>query len=130
MHPRSLKKCEVSADLYWYLGEDNPNSSLARSSAGSCKWLSFSLRFGLIWISNLRLVFYLEIVCLEVLVCFFESMLSRYCADASKMLHDTMLNKVVYGDMTFFNHHSPGRILNRFAKDIGCIDEYSVSNSN
>jgi ATP-binding cassette subfamily C (CFTR/MRP) protein 4 len=50
--------------------------------------------------------------------------LVRYCMDASKTLHDTMLKKVVYGDMTFFNHHSAGRILNRFAKDIGCIDEY------
>jgi ATP-binding cassette subfamily C (CFTR/MRP) protein 4 len=50
--------------------------------------------------------------------------LVRYCVDASKTLHDTMLKKVVYGDMTFFNHHSAGRILNRFAKDIGCIDEY------
>jgi ATP-binding cassette subfamily C (CFTR/MRP) protein 4 len=48
---------------------------------------------------------------------------SKYCRKASKNLHNNMLITILNTTMTFFNHHSSGRILNRFSKDLGCIDE-------
>jgi ATP-binding cassette subfamily C (CFTR/MRP) protein 4 len=47
----------------------------------------------------------------------------KYCVRASKKLHYSLLTKVIFAPMTFFNHHSSGRILNRFSRDIGAIDE-------
>jgi ATP-binding cassette subfamily C (CFTR/MRP) protein 4 len=47
----------------------------------------------------------------------------KYCDRASKKLHNSLLTKVIFAPMTFFNHHSSGRILNRFSRDIGAIDE-------
>jgi ATP-binding cassette subfamily C (CFTR/MRP) protein 4 len=47
----------------------------------------------------------------------------KYCMSVSKKLHGGLLNTVLFAPMQFFNDHSSGRILNRFSKDIGCIDE-------
>lgn len=51
------------------------------------------------------------------------STLTRYCLKAAKNLHNAMLRNVVHGPMEFFNHHTSGRIINRFSKDMGCVDE-------
>ncbi|KAJ3652232.1 hypothetical protein Zmor_018213 [Zophobas morio] len=48
---------------------------------------------------------------------------TAFCIKASQQLHTKMLSKIVYGPMTFFNHHPSGRLLNRFSKDLGSIDE-------
>jgi ATP-binding cassette subfamily C (CFTR/MRP) protein 4 len=48
----------------------------------------------------------------------------KYCKRASRNLHNNLLTKVVEGSMTFFNNHSSGRIINRFSKDMGMIDEF------
>ncbi|XP_049853049.1 ATP-binding cassette sub-family C member 4-like [Schistocerca gregaria] len=42
---------------------------------------------------------------------------------ASRSLHNTMFNSVLRGAMRFFDTNPSGRILNRFSKDIGSIDE-------
>jgi ATP-binding cassette subfamily C (CFTR/MRP) protein 4 len=47
----------------------------------------------------------------------------HYCMIASKNLHNSMLNKIIDATMTFFNNHPSGRILNRFSKDVGNVDE-------
>ncbi|KAJ8929217.1 hypothetical protein NQ314_018096 [Rhamnusium bicolor] len=47
----------------------------------------------------------------------------RFCMRASTRLHNLMFNKIVYATMRFFNTNPPGRILNRFSKDIGAVDE-------
>ncbi|XP_063925011.1 ATP-binding cassette sub-family C member 4-like isoform X1 [Zophobas morio] len=41
----------------------------------------------------------------------------------SNNLHNVMLQRIVNATVTFFNEHSSGRILNRFTKDIGIVDE-------
>lgn len=46
------------------------------------------------------------------------------CIKSSKRLHDTLFNSIISTKMQFFNVNPSGRILNRFAKDIGLIDEY------
>lgn len=43
---------------------------------------------------------------------------------ASRRLHDAMFNGITRATMYFFNTNPSGRILNRFAKDMGLIDEY------
>ncbi|GJQ86453.1 hypothetical protein Trydic_g10360 [Trypoxylus dichotomus] len=47
-----------------------------------------------------------------------------YCMRSSINLHNRMFSKVVTAPMNFFNLNSSGRILNRFSKDMGSIDEY------
>ncbi|KAF5303186.1 hypothetical protein FQA39_LY10099 [Lamprigera yunnana] len=45
------------------------------------------------------------------------------CMRASTKLHSNMLTNVIYAPMKFYNENSAGRILNRFSKDMGTIDE-------
>ncbi|XP_039296024.1 probable multidrug resistance-associated protein lethal(2)03659 [Nilaparvata lugens] len=47
----------------------------------------------------------------------------RMCVRASMTLHDNMFNSVTRATMKFFNTNSSGRILNRFSKDMGSIDD-------
>ncbi|EGF79410.1 hypothetical protein BATDEDRAFT_25737 [Batrachochytrium dendrobatidis JAM81] len=64
-------------------------------------------------------------------VVFFEQLLLtiQYAGsyNASKKLHSSMLNRVLNAPMRFFDTTPIGRILNRFSKDIECID-MEVSN--
>ncbi|XP_026807199.1 probable multidrug resistance-associated protein lethal(2)03659 isoform X1 [Rhopalosiphum maidis] len=45
------------------------------------------------------------------------------CMRASMNLHNKMFNAITRATMYFFNTNSSGRILNRFSKDMGAIDE-------
>nr|XP_023018986.1 multidrug resistance-associated protein 4-like [Leptinotarsa decemlineata] len=47
----------------------------------------------------------------------------RSCLNASTRLHNRMFSKIVHSTMRFFNSNPSGRILNRFSKDIGIVDE-------
>lgn len=47
-----------------------------------------------------------------------------FFARASVRLHDSVFEAIMSGAMTFFNANPTGRILNRFSKDVGIIDEY------
>ena len=42
---------------------------------------------------------------------------------ASQRLHDKMVKAVLHAKLLFFDTNPTGRILNRFSRDIGCIDE-------
>ena len=42
---------------------------------------------------------------------------------ASQRLHDRMVKAVLHAKLLFFDTNPTGRILNRFSRDIGCIDE-------
>lgn len=41
---------------------------------------------------------------------------------AAKRLHETMLRSILRAPMVFFHTNPTGRIINRFAKDLGDID--------
>lgn len=45
------------------------------------------------------------------------------CALSSQNLHDNMFNGLISTAMRFFDTNPSGRILNRFSKDIGAVDE-------
>lgn len=45
------------------------------------------------------------------------------CMRSSAKLHDNMFNSILCGAMRFFNTTPSGRILNRFSKDMGAMDE-------
>lgn len=45
------------------------------------------------------------------------------CMRASTRLHDNMFTSITRATMRFFNTNPAGRILNRFSKDMGAIDE-------
>lgn len=45
------------------------------------------------------------------------------CMKASVTLHDKMFISIIHGTMRFFNTNTSGRILNRFSKDMGSVDE-------
>lgn len=45
------------------------------------------------------------------------------CTRASRRLHDSMFTSLTRATMRFFNTNTSGRILNRFSKDMGAIDE-------
>lgn len=45
------------------------------------------------------------------------------CMRASISLHDRMFRSITHTTMRFFNTNPSGRILNRFSKDMGAIDE-------
>ncbi|KAJ8918453.1 hypothetical protein NQ315_008150 [Exocentrus adspersus] len=47
----------------------------------------------------------------------------RFSMTASTRLHNSMFNKTIFAPMRFFNTNPIGRILNRFSKDIGAVDE-------
>lgn len=43
---------------------------------------------------------------------------------ASKNLHNRMFSALLKAPMRFFDTNPSGRVLNRFSKDIGCVDEF------
>lgn len=45
------------------------------------------------------------------------------CMQASVRLHNRMFESITRATMWFFNNNTSGRILNRFSKDMGAIDE-------
>ncbi|XP_018570688.1 probable multidrug resistance-associated protein lethal(2)03659 [Anoplophora glabripennis] len=46
---------------------------------------------------------------------------------ASRNLHDFIFSRIIRATMRFYNLNPSGRILNRFSKDLGTIDEYIPS---
>lgn len=48
---------------------------------------------------------------------------SSMCAAASQNLHDSMFRGLISTPMKFFDDNPAGRIMNRFTKDMGSVDE-------
>ena len=47
-----------------------------------------------------------------------------FFALASSTLHNLSFSKIIKATMRFFNSNPSGRILNRFSRDLGNLDEY------
>lgn len=64
------------------------------------------------------------IICALLAIALTRSIAFFYlCACASQHLHDNMFDGLISTVMRFFDVNPSGRILNRFSKDIGSIDE-------
>ncbi|XP_036143536.1 multidrug resistance-associated protein 4-like isoform X2 [Monomorium pharaonis] len=48
---------------------------------------------------------------------------TKICMNSSCNLHNTMFSNLLQAPMSFFNTNPSGRILNRFSKDVGTMDE-------
>ncbi|KAJ8955573.1 hypothetical protein NQ318_001403 [Aromia moschata] len=68
--------------------------------------------------------FYTSLICFIIVVALIRSMtFMDFCMVASRNLHNKMFSSIVHTTMRFFNVNPSGRILNRFSKDMGSIDE-------
>lgn len=83
-----------------------------------------SLFMELIRYNDHALTIYSILVILSIVITVTRSLgFFRYCMRASTNLHNNMFHKIVFSPMLFFNNNPSGRILNRFSKDIGNVDE-------
>ena len=74
--------------------------------------------------SNMAVSVYTAIIVFAILIVFIKTFyFFSFCMKASTTLHDNMFSKIVAAPMRFFSTNSSGRIMNRFSKDIGSIDE-------
>ncbi|CAK9798977.1 ATP-binding cassette sub-family C member 4 [Anthophora quadrimaculata] len=84
----------------------------------------FSLdNHGLMTTSNALCVYGFLIVCCILTVLVRNMFFMKVCMNASKNLHDSMYTNILHTVISFFHHNTSGRILNRFSKDVGSMDE-------
>ncbi|GLV41664.1 uncharacterized protein CBL_06893 [Carabus blaptoides fortunei] len=73
---------------------------------------------------NVCIYVFSAISALTVIISFLRSFVFfTTCMRASRHLHDNMFTSLTRATMRFFNTNTSGRILNRFSKDMGAIDE-------
>ncbi|XP_056644024.1 ATP-binding cassette sub-family C member 4-like isoform X1 [Diorhabda sublineata] len=74
--------------------------------------------------SELTAVYYAILVIILLVIVLSRSLsFYRWALKASTTMHNKMFVNIVYSPMRFFNINPSGRILNRFSKDIGTLDE-------
>lgn len=77
-----------------------------------------------IFTTDLTSVYYSLIVASTILVTMIAPLTFYYwCIKAATTMHHKMFNNIIYSPMRFFNTNASGRILNRFTRDIGILDE-------
>lgn len=73
---------------------------------------------------NYYIMIYSSLIIGSIVLLTLRSYLYYYvCMTASKVLHNHMFHNVLQAPMRFFDTNPSGRILNRFSKDMGAIDE-------
>ena len=71
-----------------------------------------------------NLVIYSSAIAVSVILAIIRvALLFLVALRASQRLHDKMVKAVLHAKLLFFDTNPTGRILNRFSRDIGCIDE-------
>lgn len=108
-----------SADIwvsYWTRKEEirnHNNSTLNDGVSNSSEWST-----------NVYIYIYSGIIISLFVIAFTRSItFFHFCVYASQKLHDKMFDGLISTSMLFFERNPSGRILNRFTKDIGSIDE-------
>jgi ABC-type multidrug transport system fused ATPase/permease subunit len=94
------------------------------SRVGASVWLSH-------WSSNpsqettkFFLIVYVSISCLQLVFSLISQLISAYAGQqAARELHAKMFERLLIAPMKFFQSTPLGRILNRFAKDVGDVDK-------
>ncbi|CAG9827192.1 unnamed protein product [Diabrotica balteata] len=73
---------------------------------------------------NITVYVYMTFVLLLLIVTYTRSIFFyRWGLSSSIVMHNKMFDNIIYSPMYFFNNNPSGRILNRFSKDIGIVDE-------
>lgn len=96
----------------WRTENERLNSTTTESD-----WRDFFTRNNLIYFYSAFVFFLIASTLIRSIVYF------SFCMKASTCLHNNMFSKIVYAFMSFFNNNPSGRILNRFSKDMGSVDE-------
>ncbi|KRT80298.1 ABC transporter ATP-binding protein, partial [Oryctes borbonicus] len=74
--------------------------------------------------TNIAIYIYAGLIAAIIVLAILRSYLFfRSTSNASKRLHDHMFNYLLKAPMRFFDTNPSGRILNRFSKDTGAMDE-------
>lgn len=74
---------------------------------------------------NVMVYVYSGLICATILLALAHCVyFFMFCLMASSHLHDFVFSKVINATMRFFDTNTSGRILNRFSKDMGTMDEY------
>ncbi len=81
-----------------------------------CHYLNYHFFPGIYYYGSLILL----VIFVTLLRC---ALFFSICMHASKVLHSRMFTSLLNAPMKFFNQNPTGRILNRFSKDMGAIDE-------
>ncbi|CAG9860600.1 unnamed protein product [Phyllotreta striolata] len=67
---------------------------------------------------------YMILMIMTIVVAILRSLVYySVCMRSSQRLHNKMFESVIHACLLFFNVNSSGRILNRFSKDLGAVDE-------
>lgn len=75
--------------------------------------------------TDASLYFYTFLICSLIFLTLLRSfMFFTMAMHASKKLHLKMFHALLQAPMRFFDTNSSGRVLNRFSKDMGAIDEF------
>lgn len=99
---------------YWTSIEESRNATNTENGSDGSQW---STNF-CIYIYSALIVALFGIALVRSML-FYK--LAMWC---SENLHNTMFDRVIGTSMRFFDTNPSGRILNRFSKDIGNIDEW------
>ncbi|XP_017777905.1 PREDICTED: probable multidrug resistance-associated protein lethal(2)03659 [Nicrophorus vespilloides] len=83
---------------------------------GSCDFGNFPRK-------NYILIYSVLILLTVVLTIVRSLAFYKVCMNSSKSLHNNMFGNILEATMRFFDTNPSGRILNRFSKDIGAVDE-------
>lgn len=96
------------------------NSDYRNNGTRGSEWFD---EFGLL---SPRLAIYVYTFCILGSTFFVLSrsiLFMRTCMNSSRNIHASMLSNLLQATMRFFNTNPSGRVLNRFSKDLGTMDE-------
>ncbi|XP_046426197.1 ATP-binding cassette sub-family C member 4-like isoform X1 [Neodiprion fabricii] len=116
---------------YWTNQETQKVASMESTANVDCRETTSIRLSDLKWCNEFRLLssnlpIYIYTFCiagLDILTTLRSFLFVRMCMNASRQIHDSMFNNILRAKMRFFNTNPSGRIMNRFSKDIGTMDE-------
>uniref|UniRef100_A0A6P7GCD8 Multidrug resistance-associated protein 4-like n=1 Tax=Diabrotica virgifera virgifera TaxID=50390 RepID=A0A6P7GCD8_DIAVI len=93
------------------------SASKLSSNMSSLELENFKSEGYYIWVYSALII---AVVILQIWRCF---LYYQVCMSSSKALHNKMFHNILQAPMRFFDTNPSGRILNRFSKDMGAVDE-------
>ncbi|XP_012262524.2 ATP-binding cassette sub-family C member 4-like [Athalia rosae] len=103
------------------LFEMDPSDGLNQTeSQSSSIWYD---ELGLFYEHSAMYIYTLCMIMCILLVSLRSLIFVRICMNASRNIHNAMFANLLKATMRFFNTNPTGRILNRFSKDVGAMDE-------